>query len=229
MKLVVVIPAFNEATVIRDVIKSIPKKIKNLEVMGVVVVDDGSSDNTSQVAKDAGAIVLRHRYNLGAGGATLTGMRAARKMDADVLVTLDADGQHDPKEIAGLVIPISENTADVVIGSRLIDATGMPMIKRLVNWFANFVTYIFSGLWVTDSQSGFKAFSKEAIKKIKLNTSGYEFCTEMIRQINVNHLRLKEVPIQAIYTEYSKKKGQPILNSVNVLIRLVINRIIPSA
>src|SRR5205823_6291069 len=128
----VVIPAHNEAAAIGDVISRIPKTIERMQVV-VIVVDDGSTDDTAQIARVFGAQVLRHVTNLGAGAATVTGLKAAQALNADVIVTIDADGQHDPEEIERLVQCLLEGPFDVVIGSRILSPQGMPLTRFMAN------------------------------------------------------------------------------------------------
>lgn len=222
MHLIVVIPAYNEAQVIGEVIDSLPKTLKKVTKVTPLVVDDNSTDDTAKIAKAHGAKCVSHRVNLGAGGATITGFEAAKRMKADLIVTMDADGQHDARDLADLIRPITHRKYDVVIGSRLLRrGKDMPAYKVFGNWGLNVITYIFFRIWVTDSQSGFKAFSRHAIEKIKLSTSGYEFCSEIIGEIKRHKLTYKEVPISTIYTKYSKMKGQSPLNAINIILNLL--------
>jgi glycosyltransferase involved in cell wall biosynthesis len=153
--ILVVIPAHNEATVIGQVIANIPPEVRSMRVK-VVVVDDGSGDGTADVARLGGATVIRHLTNLGVGAATRTGFRAATELGADIVVTLDADGQHDPADIEKLVTPIIDEDLEVVIGSRLSDRSGMPWHRLAANLLMNLVTFAVYGRIVPDSQSGFK-------------------------------------------------------------------------
>jgi glycosyltransferase involved in cell wall biosynthesis len=222
MHLVIIIPAYNEAKVIGTVINGLPKTLKHITKITPLVIDDHSNDGTRPVAKAHGARCIRHSINLGAGGATITGLEAARRYNADIAVTMDADGQHDPKDIAKIIKPIINKEVEVVIGSRLkIPSREMPPYKRFGNWLLNFVTFIFFGIWVSDSQSGFKAFSRHALDSIKLSSNGYEFCSEIIGEIRDKKLTYAEVPIHVIYTEYSKSKGQPALNAINIFFGLL--------
>ncbi len=223
MHLVVIIPAYNESKVIGRVVATIPRKFKGIKKITPIVVDDNSRDETCTVAENAGAVCVRHSSNLGAGGATITGIAAAKKLDADIVVTMDADGQHDPADMELLVRPIVEDEVDVVLGSRLKrKSEAMPFYKTMGNNILNFITYVFFHIWVTDSQSGYKAFSKKALRKIKLRTTGYEFCSEIIGQIKEHKLRYTEVPIATIYTDYSRSKGQLALNAVNIILGLLL-------
>lgn len=217
-KIFIVLPARNEAQQIGEVILEIKKE----GFENIVVVDDGSMDKTAEVAENSGAKVVRHIINRGAGAATFTGIKAALELDAGVIVTMDADGQHASEDIQNLVKPILNKEVDVVLGSRLIDKKGMPMIRRLFNFAGNFVTWILFGMWVSDSQSGFKAFSKQAAEKIEIKTNGYEFCSEVIREIRAKKFSYTEISIQTKYTEYSMQKGQSFANGVRTFMKLVL-------
>lgn len=226
MHIVVVIPAYNESKVIGAVVAGLPRKLKGVTKVTPVVVDDNSRDNTAEEARANGAICVQHKMNLGAGGATITGFEAAKRLKADIVVTFDGDGQHDPGDMQRLIAPIVGGEADVVLGSRMVGKTkGMPFYKIIGNNLLNIVTFVFFGIWVSDSQSGYKAFSRAALDKIELATSGYEFCSEIIGQIKIKRLRYREVPISTIYTEYSRSKGQLALNAVNIVLGLLLRNI----
>jgi glycosyltransferase involved in cell wall biosynthesis len=216
---VVAIPAYNEAAVIGAVVRSIPGRIGAMEVR-TLVVDDGSTDDTAAVARASGAEVVRHIVNLGVGAATRTGLRAAKAMGADVVVTLDGDGQHDPEEIPALVQCLVDNNYDVVIGSRILQPKGMPPSRFAANLLLNAITFVVYGKVVSDSQSGFKAFSRSALDIIELDAAGYEICSEIIGEIVRNRLNYKSLPIKAVYTPYSRAKGQHFLNGLNLILQL---------
>lgn len=226
MKLAILIPAFNEEQTIAKVIKTIPKKIAGIYEKKIFVIDDGSTDQTGLIVKKNGAEVLTHLINQGVGAATITGLEAAKIYGADIAVTLDGDGQHDPKEIEKIVTLILKKKYDVVIGSRLIDRQKMPAYKAFGNFLMNWMTYALYGLWVRDSQSGYKGFSKKAVKKLNLTCQGYEICSEIIGEIHRLNLKFIEMPIKTIYTTYSKKRGQYPLNAVNIVLKLIIRSIL---
>jgi glycosyltransferase involved in cell wall biosynthesis len=226
MKLLILIPAYNEETTIAKVIKAIPKKIAGVSEKKIFLIDDGSIDQTGAIAQKAGAKVLTHLINQGVGTATITGFEAAKIYGADVVVTLDGDGQHDPKEISKIVNLILKKKYDVVIGSRLLDRSKMPVYKSFGNFLMNWMTYALYGLWVRDSQSGFKGFSKKAVQKLNLTSHGYEICSEIIGEIHRLKLKFTEMPIKTIYTTYSKKRGQYPLNAVNIVLKLIIKSIV---
>lgn len=215
-------PVFNEDSIIQDVIREI--KEKGFENM--IIVDDGSSDDTYQKVekiKGIGEItVLKHKINRGKGAATKTGIEAARLLGADIIVTMDGDGQHDPRDIDKLVKPIVEGKSQVVLGTRLKNPEGMPYYKRLHNYIANLITWYLFGLWVTDSQSGFRAYSKEAASLINTRYDRYEYDSEVIREIYIHKLKFKEIPIKVRYTDYSKSKleKQNIFNGFKTLYKM---------
>jgi glycosyltransferase involved in cell wall biosynthesis len=217
----IIMPAKDEGAVIRQVLSRIPLQIGGMDVVRVVV-DDGSSDDTAAVATDCGAYVLRHLTNLGVGAATRTGLVAALALDAGIIVTMDADGQHDPAEIERLVHCLLEGPFDVVIGSRLLTPRGMPATRFVANLFLNAVTFVVYRKIVSDSQSGFKAFSRAAAEKLELRSCGYEICSEIVGEIYRKHLRYKSLPVKAVYTDYSQSKGQHFLNGVNLLVDLFL-------
>jgi len=216
---VIVMPAFNEAAVISSVLSKIPARIDSFATT-VVVVDDGSTDGTSELAREAGALVLRHLTNLGVGAATITGLRAAKQLDAEIIVTMDADGQHDPAQIEKLVHCLIEGPFDVVIGSRLFSSSEMPPTRVAANLLLNLLTFVVYRKIVVDSQSGFKVFSKQALAAMDLKASGYEICSEIIGEIYRKNLRYKSAPINAAYTRYSRSKGQHFLNGINLILGL---------
>lgn len=217
----IVLPAYNEEQAVGPVLRSLQREgYENL-----VVVDDGSTDKTAEIAAESGADVYRHAINRGLGGALGTGIRAALEKGADIIVTFDSDGQHNPKDIKRLIQPLQKGTADVVIGSRLVNPRGMPFIRRIGNRGLNIITYALFGVWTTDSQSGLRAFSRHAAEKIAIKTNRMEVSSEIIKEIGRNHLRLKEVPIRPIYTDYSLKHGQKHANGFKIVGKLVLERL----
>lgn len=225
-KIGIVIPAYNESSVISDVLSSLPKKIKNYSVK-VIVVNDGSSDTTAALAKQfKNVIVIDHILNSGAGAATRTGLNYARKTGCEIVATMDADGQHSSEDVTKLVRHALENKSDLVIGSRLISSEGMPWHRVLGNKGLSFITYIIFGVFVSDSQSGLKVLKKEALDKITFHSNNYAFCSEIIWQAHKNKLAIEEVPIRAIYSDYSLSKGQSNWNSINIIRQLIKRRLL---
>ncbi len=204
-KIYIVIPAYNEEKVIADV----AKEIRDAGYEKIIIVDDGSADGTFSKSKEIpGATALRHKINRGKGAAAKTGIEAAKLLGADIIITMDADGQHDPKDIARLISPIASGNCDVVLGSRLMNPEGMPWYKIIHNKIGNAITWYLYGLWVTDSQSGLRAYSRRAAEVINTLGDRYEYDSEVIREIYKYKLKYKEIPIQVRYTEYSMGKAQ---------------------
>lgn len=226
MRVCIVIPAYNEATSIGDVIKSIFAAFKNSQFEPrVIVVNDNSTDNTSEVARMAGATVVDHILNSGAGGATATGLSYADQRNFDIAATMDADGQHRPEDVLKGVKLLAQSDIDLLIGSRLIDSKGMSQVKILGNRGLSFITYILFGINTTDSQSGLRLFSRHALQNLRWKTNGYEFCSEMLWRARQLKLVVKEFPIKAVYTDYSKGKGQNNWNGINIVKALISRRI----
>lgn len=227
MNVAFVIPAFNEEKAIGDVVKKLRAQADKANISyQIVVVDDGSKDNTAAVARRSGAYVIRHILNTGAGGATATGLSYAQQNGFDLATTLDADGQHSAGDVVKGIEIMKDGEADLLIGSRLIDATGMSRAKIIGNRGLSTITYLLFGISITDSQSGLRIFSKRALEELKWKTSGYEFCSEMLWRAKQQGLRVEEYPIKAIYTDYSKSKGQNNWNAVNIVKSLVRRRIV---
>jgi glycosyltransferase involved in cell wall biosynthesis len=222
MKLFIVVPAFNEEKVLNSVLKNLKKvKVKNF-IKEIVVIDDGSTDKTGEIAKKLNVTTICHPINRGLGGALGTGIEYARSKKADIVITFDADGQHRYEDINRLLKPIITGKADVVIGSRLLKNSKMPVDRKILNIFANILNYILWSTWITDSQSGLRALSKNAIEKIQVKMNRMEVASEFFKEIKKNHLIVKEIPIKAIYSSYSREKGQKNSNSFNVILKLLL-------
>lgn len=222
MKLAIIIPAFNEDKVIFSVLNSIPSKIKGVSKIEKIVVDDGSGDNTREESLRAGASVIRHHINRGAGAATKTGIIWAKKKKPDIIVTFDADGQHNPKNIERIIKPILDSKADLVIGSRFMSKQKVPIDRYLLNWSANFITFLLFGVFSSDTQSGLRALSKKAYSLIDFKNDRMEFSSEILIEAKKHNIRKTEVPVDAIYTKYSRNKGQKNTNSIAIFSRFLI-------
>lgn len=227
VRVCVILPAYNEGGVIRDVVKDIKTTLKQeMIIHEIVVVNDGSKDNTSVQAHSGGATVIDHILNTGAGGATATGLSYANQKDFDYAVTMDADGQHLSKDVVNGIKHAQKTDVDLLIGSRLIDTKGMSRVKVLGNKGLSLITGVLFGVNVTDSQSGLRVYSKKSLASLRWKTSGYEFCSEMLWRAKQLNLEIAEYPIDAIYTEYSKGKGQNNWNAINIVKSLVKRRIV---
>lgn len=224
----VVIPAYNESQVIAGVVKDarlVFKESKQYKI-DIVVINDGSKDDTSLKARSAKPIVIDHVLNSGAGAATLTGLSYARQNGYDIVATMDADGQHSPKDVLNGINAIGKLGADLLIGSRLIDSKGMSRTKVIGNKGLSLITKVLFGVDVTDSQSGLRIYSNKALQELDWTSTGYEFCSEMIWRAKQSKMIIKEFPIQAIYTEYSMSKGQNNWNAINIVKRLLKQRLV---
>ena len=226
-KVCIIIPAYNEGRVIEDVVRGVYSSLNQTNMdFEIVVINDGSKDNTTKQAKLGGAKVIDHILNTGAGGATATGLSYASQNNFDFAATMDADGQHLPADVVKGLRLASDNSVDLLIGSRLIDTKGMSKVKVLGNKGLSIITGVLFGVNVTDSQSGLRVFSKKALASLRWKTSGYEFCSEMLWRAKQINLSIEEYPIKAIYTEYSKAKGQNNWNAINIVKSLVKRRIV---
>jgi len=212
MKLVVLIPAFNEEQSISQVIKEIPRKISTVEKVEVLVVDDGSSDKTVDYALNAGADkIVSHKINMGVGAAFMTGIRNAIGMGADIVVAVDADSQFDSKQIPDLVLPILNNQLDVVIGSRFLNNTrkNIPKIKFYGNKIFSKIVSLVTGQKFTDSQTGFRAYSKDALKSISV-VNDFTYTQEVLIDLQFKGYKIGEVPVTVSYDE--KRKSRVVKN-----------------
>lgn len=215
----VVIPLFNEAEVIAAVVEDLRGSFGN-----IMCVDDGSSDGSAAIARSAGATVLQHPMNLGQGAALQTGFDyVVSQTDATHVVTFDADGQHrvnDAVEMAELAL---RKRISVIYGSRFLDKRTKPGLKkRAVLQVAALITRAFTGLRLTDAHNGLRVLSREALGKIRLEQNGMSHASEIVHQLAKSRLSWKEYPVEVLYTDYSKKKGQSLLNSINILIDLIV-------
>jgi len=223
MKRLVIVPAFNEAKVIFATLTELKKALKSHGKFDILVIDDGSKDNTGVQAQKAKVKVISHSLNRGLGGALGTGLEYAKRNHYDLCVTFDADGQHHPLDLLKLIKPIENKQADIVIGTRTLSKTGhMPLDRKIINWASNLATFLFFGIWTSDSQSGFRAFSKKAIDLIQIKTERMEVSSEIFSEVKRHKLKFTEIPIKVIYTQYSRAKGQKSLNAFRVLYKLLL-------
>ena len=207
MSVWIVMPAHNEERTIGRVLDS----LKREGWYNIIVVNDGSRDRTAAIAKGKGAKVVNHPRNMGLGAALRTGLTTALRRGAERAVTFDADEQHDPKAVRRLLEAL--NGADLVIGVRR--HVGIPLHKRLGNFFLNYITCLFSGMF-TDSQSGSRAFNHRALEKIKIKSNRYEVSSEIIVQAVKRGLKVGEVPVKCFYTRYTRARGTTIASGFKI-------------
>lgn len=211
----IVVPNFNEGAVIGEVIAELRSVFDN-----VVCVDDGSSDGSGEIARQAGAHLVRHPINLGQGAAIQTGIEYARAQPgAAVFATFDADGQHRVKDVLKMVDRLRRNDVDVVIGTRFGQAVASqpPLLKRIVLQTAARLSRRGRRLGLTDTNNGLRVFNKSVADGMNITMSGMSHATEIVMLIAENRWRVAEEPVEVLYTDYSKSKGQPLLNGVNII------------
>ncbi len=212
MKVWIVMPAYNEEKSIGGVIDALHRE----GWRDIIVVNDGSKDETTEVAQKKGAVVVSHHKNTGLGAALRTGLQTALERGADCAVTFDADGQHDPKAVRIIVDYLGD--ADLVIGQRYF--VNAPIHKRLGNFWLNLITKMLGGI-MTDSQSGMRALSRRALEKIRIRSNRYEVSSEIVIQANLKGLRIKEMQVPCFFTIYSKARGTTIASGIRIFVGLV--------
>src|ERR1700742_708238 len=211
----IVIPAFNEAAVIGEVIADVRAVFDH-----VVCVDDGSTDGTGEIARRAGAHLVHHPINLGQGAAIQTGVEYARRQPgARIFATFDADGQHRVKDVVSMVNRLRAEDVDIVIGTRFArrDGNQPPFVKRIVLKTAAKLSPRGRRLGLTDTNNGLRGFNKTVADGLDITMSGMSHANEFIMLVAENRWRVVEEPVEVLYTEYSKSKGQPLLNGVNII------------
>lgn len=212
MKLIAVIPAFNEAARVGPVVKQTRSFVET-----VVVVDDGSSDQTATEAEAAGARVLRHDGNRGKGAAIQTGLRYLQECGADAAVFLDADGQHDPNDIPRLAAAAEAGGAGIVVGSRMTDVTTMPRVRLWTNRFMSWLTGKLARQPVADSQCGYRLVRREVVADLKFSTARFETETEMLIQAGRAGHRITSVPVRTIYLAGRQSHIRPLRDTIRFL------------
>jgi glycosyltransferase involved in cell wall biosynthesis len=219
----VIVPVFNEGPVIRPTLKTLIDK-----GYSVVAVDDASTDDTRQILLSLPVYSLRHPINLGQGAALQTGMTFALARGAEFVVHFDADGQHSADDIETLLAPLRAGEADVTLGSRFLrdeDSRAVPRSKRLLLKAGVVVNGILTGVWLSDAHNGFRAFTRAAAARIDLRENRFAHASEILIQIRRSRLRFVERPTAIVYTERSVSKGQPMRNSVKIVLDILLRRI----
>lgn len=218
LKIIAAIPCYNEAEFIKDVVNKVSEYVDR-----VIVIDDGSTDDTVKVSEAAGAEVIQHESNRGYGQSIQSCFNATRKYNADVLVTLDGDGQHDPSEIQRVLAPIVNGEADIVIGSRFLDPAQKNQIRRyrkfgidVITWLYNFGTCT----KVIDAQSGFRAYSRKALEAFSLTEKGMSISVEVLIKARRKGFVITEVPISCIYHAQGSSIN-PVVHGLSVAIAVV--------
>ena len=216
----VILPAYNEATRIQPVIEEIARKGYRM-----VIVNDGSSDNTLDVIKESqkkypkNIYIYSHIINRGVGVAMQTGFDAVLKYNPKYIVNMDSDGQHSADDLENVLEPLITGRAQAVIGVRPLK--DMPLSRNFANSVMNLLTRIFYNVDVSDSQTGFRAITIDALKKININARGYLISSEFIREVNDNNIPFAEVTIQTIYTPETQAKGTNITEAFKILLQMI--------
>jgi glycosyltransferase involved in cell wall biosynthesis len=219
----VIVPSYNEGRVVANTVR--PLMDAGYQV---VVVDDCSSDDTRAVLESLPVSYIRHPINLGQGAALQTGMTFAYENGAEFAVHFDADGQHDAADIPKLLQPILDGRADITLGTRFQraeDAAEVPPTRKVILRGAIIVNQALTGLKLTDAHNGFRAMNRLALSKIKMTENRMAHATEILSIIQKEKLRVEEVPVHIVYTEYSKEKGQSSGNALHILIDMILNKL----
>jgi glycosyltransferase involved in cell wall biosynthesis len=210
----VVVPLYNEATVITDVVRGIREVFPQ-----VVCVDDGSTDGSAVAARKGGAVVVQHPVNLGQGAALQTGISyACRDPEMQYVVTFDADGQHQVSDAIAMVDKLRAGDIDVVFGSRFLDSRTKPSAaKRALLRAAVVYTNMTTKMKLTDAHNGLRAMNRSVAERLDIRQNRMAHASEIVEQIGTAGFRYAEHPVHIIYTDYSRSKGQSMLNSVNIV------------
>ena len=218
-QILIIIPVLNES----GRIGSLVRELKSHGFKYVLVIDDGSVDNSALEASREGAKVLTHLINRGAGAATETGLQYFRQQpNLKLAVTIDGDNQHAPSDIEQLVASHLSGNADLTIGDRFMSGKNIiPKTRRVYNWMADLITSVLSWNRVKDSQSGFKVWSKKAADLIRIEQDGYEFCSEVLIKAHHHRLQLENVPVKVFYPKDYNRKGQNFGVGVKTVFKLL--------
>lgn len=219
----VVVPVLNEAPVVRDVLEGLREHFPN-----VVAVDDGSTDTSAAEVEASGAHLVRHPFNMGAGAALQTGVSfALLDPAARYFVTFDADGQHRVEDAVAMVQRLRDTPVDVLIGSRFLgSATNMRRSRRFLLHGARLFDRVSSGIALTDAHNGLRAFTRGFAEVLELSVADMGWASEFLTRLADSGLRYAEHPVQVRYTTYSLSKGQPSINSVNIGMDVMVNRLL---
>lgn len=216
----IILSCYNEEETLEEVVIGLVER-----GFKVLIIDDGSTDKSPIIARKLvkefapNVYHYRHLINVGLGGAIKTGINAALSKGADIMITFDADGQHNPDDLYNMYPPLQEGKADVVIASR--DFEDMPTGRRFGNTVMNYITYIFQGNMVTDSQSGLRAFTNSAARKLQLKSPQYGVSSEIIGEIKRKNLKLLEVPMTTIYDERTIQKGTNTIVGLKIVLEFI--------
>ncbi len=217
----VVVPAFNEAEAVRETVLGLVELDKT-----VVVVDDGSADGTLDRLGDLPVHLLRHQINRGQGAALQTGITFALRRGADIVVTFDSDGQHDPADIDAVIAPVAAGECDVALGSRFLGrAVNIPGSRRLLLKLGVIFTRLVSRIRVTDVHNGLRAFSAQAASELTIAMDRMAHASEILDQVTTRGWRYTEVPVTVRYSDYSLAKGQRSSNAIRIAVQMIAGKL----
>lgn len=218
----IVIPVYNEARVIAQTLRQVLQTGYT-----VVVVDDGSTDDTGSVVRQFPVHYIFHPVNIGQGAALQTGMDFARLHNATAVVHFDADGQHRVQDLQQLLAPVLQGDCDIVLGSRFFHKsdTRIPFSKKIFLQLARYVNWLFTDILLTDAHNGLRAMNRKALDAIYFSENRMAHASEMLSIIKKKKLVYQEVPVTIEYTEYSMHKGQSLWNSINIIFDLLFKKI----
>jgi glycosyltransferase involved in cell wall biosynthesis len=218
MKTCVILPTYDEAKEIGRLVREI--KVQNLDVL---VIDDGSSDNTSQVAQDSGAITLRNEKNQGKGASLIKGFNYALTYDYDAVITMDGDGQHLPEDIPYFIRLAKYSNSAIFIGNRMQRIRNMPLVRLITNRFMSWILSCLTKQKIPDTQCGFRLIKTEVLKRIELVTSKYETESEILIKGSRLGFKIESVPIKTVYSD-EKSQINPLIDTLR-FIRLIIREL----
>jgi glycosyltransferase involved in cell wall biosynthesis len=218
----IIVPGFNEALVIRQTIEALLQK-----KYSVVVVDDASTDNTRKVLLGLPVYYIRHLSNLGQGAAIRTGMELALEKNSAYIVTFDADGQHDVKDIEKMIVILQQEKADIIFGSRFLQgaATNVHTSRKIVLKTARLINYLASGILLSDANNGLRAMTRNAALKMQITENRSSHNAQVQNLVKKHRLKYTECPVNISYSDYSKKKGLRNINSIRILYDLILFKI----
>lgn len=217
----IIVPAYNEGVVLRSTVE----QLLSMEYK-VVVVDDGSAETQKNHLTGLPVWFIRHRKNLGQGAALQTGALFAQKKGAHSIVHFDADGQHRAEDIPALLTEL-DNGADLVFGSRFSErkTNNIPLLKRAVIFIARYLNFLFTGILLSDAHNGLRAMTAKAASVLSLKENRMSHASEILFLAKKHHLKIKEVPVTILYTDYSKRKGQSVWNSIRIGFDLLLHKL----
>jgi len=208
MSVCIVIPTYNEVATIGDIVRHIRRQGRE-----VVVIDDGSTDNTAQISRDCGAVVLRNKKNQGKGYSLIRGLRYALEKNFDAVITMDGDGQHCPEDIFYFIQSAQSSKAGMIIGNRMHNPRRMPIIRVLTNKFMSWLISKISKQKIPDTQCGFRLIKKELLQKLKFTTWRFETESEILLQASYLRYKIESIPIKSIYQK-EKSRINPFLDTI---------------